>query len=165
MIETGAPVFVDTMVIIEAHRVNRWKELCGRYLIRTVEKCIEELATGNQRVRNPVNVDTDSLIKSLKPERVTESDIIQLLLAVENVTGLDDGEKHLLACAFKQRDELFFVCSPDKACMRVGYEMGLLDRFVSLEELLPNIRLDIQINYTAKWLDREKTKIKLGMLT
>lgn len=47
---------------------------------------------------------------------------------------LHAGEKELLAYATNVSG-IFYISSQDRACVRVGAKMGLLDRFVSLEEL------------------------------
>lgn len=165
MIDRGASVFVDTMVIIEACKINQWSNLCERYQIKSVQKCVEEIATGNQRRREHVEIDVEILVRQIKPFVVSDSNIARLIFADSNATGLDIGEKHLLAFLMTQDPSSLFVCSPDKACMRVGASIGLLDRFVSLEEMLPEAKKKLRENYTQKWLDREKTKIRLGTLT
>jgi len=43
----GKRVFVDTNVIIEAHRVGCWNALCGSFSIETVEKCLQEATSGH----------------------------------------------------------------------------------------------------------------------
>ena len=88
-----------------------------------------------------------------------------LLLTVDNATSLDDGEKHLLAFLVAKKGDSLFVCSPDKACMRAGHFLGLLDRFVSLEELLPEIKGKLRPNFTTKWLNETKTRVRMGSLT
>ena len=45
------PVFVDTNVILESHRVGSWRALTGGYGVETVEDCVVETHTGFQRLR------------------------------------------------------------------------------------------------------------------
>lgn len=58
-------VFVDTNVILEANRVGCWTSICNRYSVETVEKCIEEVLTGNPDDPNRVHVDRDTLVNNL----------------------------------------------------------------------------------------------------
>lgn len=167
MVEQKSHVLVDTMIIIEAHRSGQWKPLCEHYKIDTVEKCVEEAETGNQNRRNPVNVDTATLNRIVKPKKISEKEIASLILGEESAGNLDDGEKHLLAYAMTLGSDVFFLCSPDKACMRVGHCLGMLDKFVSLEELLDGAgaRAKLKDNYTTRWLNKKKSDIRLGILS
>ena len=45
-VDRGTPVLVDTMVIIESHRVGAWKALAGGYRVGTVEDCVTETQRG-----------------------------------------------------------------------------------------------------------------------
>jgi hypothetical protein len=58
MLQAGLHVFLDTNVIIEAHRASVWKAIDGALHLDTVTRCIEELNTGRRR---PVAVDTTVL--------------------------------------------------------------------------------------------------------
>lgn len=47
MIRPGENVLLDTTAIIEAHRQGVWESLVKGFRLVTVEKCIEEVDTGN----------------------------------------------------------------------------------------------------------------------
>jgi len=47
MIRPGENVLLDTTAIIEAHRQGIWEPLVHGFRLATVEKCIEEVDTGN----------------------------------------------------------------------------------------------------------------------
>ena len=46
----GAPVLVDTNVIIEAHRTQTWRALVGGHGVKTVGDCVTETQTLRQLV-------------------------------------------------------------------------------------------------------------------
>ena len=165
MVTPNSLVLMDTNAIIEAHRIDCWKLLAGHYRMGTVEKCIEECATGNQRTYNPVEIDTKALKKDLNPKKILEKDIIELYFRCADSKYLDDGEKYLLAYAIMVQDA-FLICSPDKMCMRIGNNLGILDSFVSLEELVQQAgkHLIFNIQFTKKWLENFRTVLKLENL-
>lgn len=165
MIEHSALILLDTNVIIEATRVGCWKSLVGHYRMKTVEKCVEECATGNQRSRNPVPVDTILLSKQLDPKKVGPPERAALFSRCPLADDLDDGEKDLLAYAITL-DNVYYVSSPDRKCIRVGYYLGILDSFVSLETLTSEagMKAALQIHHTEKWLSQCRTELKMETL-
>jgi hypothetical protein len=166
MIKEGAHVFADTNVILEAHRTQCWKVLTKRYQMDTVWRCVEECETGNQRTRNPIYVDTDSLKKIIHPKSVSDEDVAALYMRHPNSIDLDVGERELLAYALKIEHEIFLLCSPDKACIRAAFHLGFMDRYVALENLTEKIGLNpsLKRNFTKKWMEGFRTDLILGKL-
>jgi len=166
MIESGKHVLVDTNVIIESHRQGCWPALVGKFALDTVQKCVEECATGNQRSRNPVHVDTEALRQSLDPKNVTAADIAALIMTCPDAADLDDGEKELLAYAMTFQEKVYLLCSPDRACVRIAYLLGLIDCYVSLEELCESagVHPALPAHYGASWLSKRKTEFLLDDL-
>lgn len=165
MIEHSVPILVDTNVIIETTRAGCWKALTGHYCIDTVEKCIEECATGNQRMRNPVPVNIILLTKQLSPKKVGAREIAALFSRCPLSEDLDDGEKELLAYAITL-NKIYYVSSPDRKCIRVGCYLGILDSFISLETLISEagIKANLQVHHAEKWLSQCRTELKLETL-
>ena len=166
MIESGKHVLVDTNVIIESHRHGCWAALVGKFSLDTVQKCVEECETGNQRSRNPVRVDTETLRQSLGPKNVTAADIAALVTTCPAAADLDDGEKELLAYAMTFQKKVYLLCSPDRACVRVAYLLGLIDCYVSLEELCESagVHPSLPDHYGKSWLSKRKTEFLLDDL-
>lgn len=162
MIPAQQHVLVDTNVIIEAHRTRCWGALVVRYGMDTVCRCVEECETGNRR-RNTVEVDTARLSAELMPKVVTPSMILTLAQRLGGKVDLDPGEKELLAYALTLAD-CWIVTSPDKAAVRAGHLLGVVDRFVSLEELAVDAgqRPDLRDQYTSRWLHNFRTQVILG---
>lgn len=166
MIEEGAHVFVDTNAILEAHRVQCWPALIKRFQMDTVWRCVEECETGNQRTRNPIYVDTESLKNTIRPKSVSDEDVLSLYMRHPGTVDLDVGERELLAYALKIEHEIFFLCSPDKACIRAAFHLGFMDRYVALEHLTEKIGLNppLKRNFSKKWMQGIRTDILLGKL-
>lgn len=162
MVEPNAHVLVDTNVIIEAHRVDCWKFLVGTYRLDTVENCVVECETGNQRIKNSVPVDTRDLVKRLSPKKIDSRELCQLVMRCPDSQHLDDGEKHLMAYAITLQSA-YLVCSPDKACVRIGLQLGILDSFISLEELTFRgcRKINLRYNYTKKFMDRLRIDLRM----
>lgn len=158
-------VLVDTMVIIEAHRVKCWRALVGHYRLDTVSKCIEECETGNQRYRNKVEVDTAALIRELGPKSPSQADMNRMIVKCSEAWKLGAGERHLGAYALTLV-EPFQICSPDKEFIRVCFVLGILDSFISLEELAvaAGARVQLRENFTKRFMEKVRTDIKLGLL-
>lgn len=165
MAEPGQHVLMDTDVIIESHRTDCWKHLVHNYKLDTVEKCAEECATGNQRRRNPVPVDMEALEEMLKPKKVDLKHIAQLQLQLAAEFDLHDGEKHLLAYGLTLRDA-WLVCSADHGAINAGASLGILDRFVALEDLTKGagLRVNLRENFTRKYMKGKKTMARISTL-
>jgi hypothetical protein len=164
MLKRGDIILVDTTLILAAHRYKCWNSFVNNFRIETVERCVEECATGNNRHRN-VFIDTVELRKCIKVHKV---DCFQMAMAVKEsrkLPVLDPGEKELLSHAFNRRD-FWMISSQDAGCISAGNELGFLDRFVSPEELAEVLGLNISFNdqFTKKWLVDLRSKIKLEFL-
>lgn len=165
MVKPQSHVLVDTNVIIESHRIGCWKTLINHFAVDTVEKCVEECATGNQRGFNPVPVDVAALVNDVKPKKVGQQELNALTVRYSEAQYLDPGERHLLAYAMTL-ENVFLVCSPDKMCVIAGAKLGILDSFISLEELAEKAgaRAQLRDNFKARFMERVRTDIKLGIL-
>ena len=126
------PVFVDTNVILESRHTGSWRALPGGYHVETVEDCVTETQTGNQRRRPERRTDRHELRKSLAAvHRVTDRKRAELAVRVPNI-ALDRGESSLWAHAVHRNDSEI-LCGPDTASLRFGIRLGFRDRLVSLE--------------------------------
>ncbi len=74
MAKANYTVFVDTNVIIEAHRVKVWKRLSSQHHLATVEVCLQETQRGGGQ-SNPDYVEV--------PENETRG-VIQLFSVTED---------------------------------------------------------------------------------
>lgn len=98
------PVFVDTNVILESRRTRCWRALAGGYHVETVEDCVAETQSGNQRQRPERRIDRHGLRKSLAAvHRVTNRKRAELAVGVPDI-GLDTGESSLWAHAVHRND-------------------------------------------------------------
>jgi len=167
----GQRVLVDTMVVIEAHRMGCWNALAHYFSLETVEQCVIECATGYRRRKGYVQIDQQQLISKIKVHGVTEALRAALLVADPGAAAIDSGEKDLLSYALTQPDALV-LCSPDKATVNSTYRLKfsgntLFDRLVALEELALEAGFRKQgygENHTKQWLTTYKTKVQLGIL-
>jgi len=160
------PVLVDTNIIIECWRVSAWKALIGGYTVETVEMCEIETQTGLQRRRVEQQIDRKVLRATLKAiHPVSDAEKAAALLRDDQVRYLDAGEMMLWAHALGRTD-LWVLCGPDKASLRVGIRLGFQARLVSLEGLLDDVghrpRVALRLPYTRKWL--AETLAQLAML-
>jgi len=98
--------------------------------------------------------------------RVNQELQARLILNIPSAADIDLGERDLLAYAQTQARDLFLVCSPDKAGMRVAAKLGLLEQLVSLESLAARVglrKMNFAENYTESWHKTERTKIRMDM--
>lgn len=158
----GQAVLVDTNVIIETFRVKGFKALASGFYIHTVETCCDEAGWGDPYRPGYVPVDVSLLRSSTTVNAVTSLQRATLDTRLNDPSALDPGERDLLAHLLSHPNT-YAVCSPDKACMRAGNELGLLDRFVSLEDLFcvlgqhPTLRQ----SYTSQWMSLFRTRLAL----
>lgn len=159
---------MDSNAIIEAHRLRCWPNLIAFFSVETVERCVTECATGGQQLhRDYVPVDTTALREKVSIHVVNDAMRAQLVLLEHSAADLDAGEKDLLAYAITLPPNVFLVCSPDKACMKVASKLGLLHRLVSLQALADRVgrgKLDFKRNYTEKWHREQCSSILMGTI-
>jgi hypothetical protein len=157
---------VDTNVIIESHRTGIWNTLARYFALETVEMCCAEAGTGDKKDRDYVPVDTDRVRQGAAVHTVTQLMIVSAGLRARGLTRLDDGEKELLAFAAAQEAARIVISSPDLRAMEVAEKLGLLDRFVSLEELAEIVGTHPVLKswYRKGWLTSRRTAIKLESL-
>ena len=162
----GQRVLVDTMVVIEAHRIGCWNALLHSFQMETVEQCIVECATGYRRRKGYVALDQQRLRSQIKVHEVTDVMRAGLLVADPGAAFIDAGERDLLSYAMTQ-EEVLLLCSPDKAAISSAFRLNLFNRLVALEELalVAGVRKHgYRQNHTKEWLTNYKTKVQLGIL-
>ena len=167
-------VFIDTNIIIEAFRTGCWTAVCNKFDIETVDKCIEEVLTGNPDDPGHVHIDRDALLEGLAGRhQVGKLELANLVLSHPSCQGLDDGELHLLAWLHAQGllpNALILVSTADKAAIVSTGKIGWLDSLTSLEHLANESGVTHgQINSLARhyhtgWLDEIRIKIRLGVI-
>jgi hypothetical protein len=133
----------------------------------TVEKCIEETDTGNLVGGERLEIDTGRLRQEITVCHVDDATMAAAVLSSEGkLQILHAGEKELLAYATSV-SEILYISSQDRACVKVGAKMNLLDRFISLEEMAEAVgrkRLSLPRQYTKKWLSDVRTACRLEEL-
>jgi len=160
-IRAGTHVLVDTNVIIEAHRTNCWNAIVGHLKIDTVLTCVRECERGNQRRRDYIPVDTEAIIRTIDPKKVDDIQMAKFVLTYPGSADLDPGEKALLAYAASLPETDFLICSPDRACLNAIYDLGLIERYVSLELLARSAGMhpSLESHFTQRWLEERRTEV------
>jgi hypothetical protein len=163
MVLEGSHVLLDTMVIIEAHGVGCWRAMLSHYRLDTVEKCMEECASGDQMRREYVPIDVQALQTDISPKSVAPGDLAKFTLQYPGAMDLDEGERELMAYALTLESGSYFICSSDRACLRAGFTLGMKDSFVSLEELIDGTgeRVRLRKHFTKTWLEQVRTDFLL----
>ena len=164
--KNGDRVLIDTMVIIEAHRLGCWNGLRGFFSLETVEQCLIECATGNRLRTDYLPVDGEMLGTEIQVHAVTEAMRTTLLVRDPRSARLDPGERDLLAFALSL-EGAWLLCDPDKAAILSAHRLNWLDRVVAIEEMALAAGLRKQgygQNHTKRWLGEFKTRIHLGMV-
>jgi hypothetical protein len=163
MITKGDIVLVDTNVIIEAHRTKCWKAVVNAFKVQTVEKCCEEAATGDKRRANYVEVDVEEMRKVALVHPVGLEELAQIETQLAEPDRIDLSEKHLLAHALSQ-DGVWYLSASDRAAVKAGNELRLLERFVSLEALAKAVGITPQLkhHFSDKWLSALRLEILMG---
>jgi hypothetical protein len=152
------PVLLDTNAIVEAWRIDAWRALRGGYALETVEECLIETQTGYQNRRPEQQIDREILLAGLKAvHKVSETERAAALVRDGEIAMLDEGEKSLWAHALA-RPDVWVLCGPDKASLRIGVRLGLRERLVALESLLDDVgfrpKTTLRSAYRRDWLDR-----------
>lgn len=164
-------VFVDTNIILEAFRTRCWAAITTRYSIETVEKCIEEALTGDPEEPGRVDVDPEHLRAQLSGRhQVSDLALASFALAHPEWTGLDDGEKHLLAWLKDMGllgNAMIAISTADRAAVTSAFALGCTDNLVSLEELVGNgggnrlSGVPLRKHFSKQWLSQLRTDLLL----
>jgi hypothetical protein len=159
----GEIVLMDTNVIIEAHRAKCWRAVASFFNVQTVEKCCEEAATGDRRRADYVEVDVEDLKKWVLVHPVSLMELAEIETRLAEPDRIDLGEKHLLAHALNGTGT-WYISASDRAAVRAGNELGLLERFVSMEALARAAGMSppLRNHFTERWLSALRTDIMMG---
>lgn len=149
-------VFIDTNAIVEAHRTGCWKTIINRHDIETVNQCVVECGTGNQRRPGYVHVDLNKLKVSIKVWKVEDDQVAALRLRLKKSVFLDAGEEQLLAFAIHQTG-MWWICSPDNDSIRAALKLGIHEKLISLKKLADEagIKPNLEDQYRKKWLRKK----------
>lgn len=167
-LESGDTIYLDATAIIEAHAVGIWRPLVGGFRLATAGKCFQEVAAGNRPGGGRALVDLARIRREIVVHQVDEKALVEAVLAGGlDISRLHPGEKELLALV-RTREGEWFISSQDLGCLRGGKALGLLDRFVSLEEIarVAGVRRQVAFrdHYTKQWLIAMRTRLRLGTL-
>lgn len=164
MFKPGQIVLVDTMVILEAHRVGCWTPLAQFFALHTVEKVLEETQTGYQNRSVELEIDP-RLLRSTFKNIVEINDLARAKFGFQYPgTQLDPGERDLaIYSGMLDPDQVWWLNSPDNATLRHAKSRGWLDRLVSLETMYKRLgrTLPLRGNFTETWLGKAKTLLRL----
>lgn len=159
-------VLLDTNILIETFRTQCFNALASHYQLETVEKCYEEVLTGDHLRSNYVAVDPALLKGKLIISQPASADLAALALACSEADALDAGERHLFAHALSRADSWVVACA-DRAAMRVALKLGWEGRCRSLEVLLgpTGAKPELRRHFTERWLSHVRTEYILGGLS
>lgn len=134
-LKAGDVVYLDATAIIEAHVVGIWKQLVVEFNLASSGKCLEEVAAGNRPGGGRAIVDLAAIHDEMSVLRTDDKMLLEATIASGGeLSRLHAGERGLLALVVAKEGQ-WFISSQDLACLRCGKALGLLDRFVSLEEM------------------------------
>ena len=162
----GQRVLLDTMVIIEAHRVGCWSSLLNWFKLETVERCIIECASGNKARAGYVPLDAEKLKTEMTVHEVSQTMRTELATKGGSMIGVHDGERDLLSYALTQ-PPIPLVCCVDKAAIRLAHRLKMLERLIALDEMAHeagNRKQGYARQYTKAWLAEFKMAVIMGVL-
>ena len=162
----GDLVLIDTNAIIEAVRTGCWSAITGQLRVETAEACRLEAVSGTPgTIPGYVPITEDDLQRFASIHAVDGVVQAAFKLSYPDADGLDPGEHDLLAHAHSRSDQVWVVCSPDKASIRAAVALGFGDRLCSLEELVTAVgarpRLSLRGHFRTEWLASFRTKVRL----
>ena len=149
-------VYLDTCVILEAHRVKCWKQLVSQYELHTVRRCYEELADGNPHDSDYIAVDRQQIAQEMTIHESVPRQCIAAATLATTFGGLDAGEKELLAWCADQDPQAMLITTGDRAAIVAACELGLRNCLQPLEEITDKIglRVALQPHYCRAWLEK-----------
>lgn len=160
--QRGQIVLVDTNIIIEAVRTRTWNALTSSFALETVDKCLEEVRTGDPMRRDYVAVEKDTLKGVRNAHPVSRLELMRLAVALPAANELDAGERELFAHALGRTDVWVASCA-DRAALMAAFSLGWKDRMVSLEALahFAGAKPDLKHHFRERWLSDVRTAFLL----
>ena len=148
-------VYLDTCVIIEAHRVKCWKQLAAQNELHTVRECYDELAGGNPRDPDYIAVDQRQIALDMAIHDCAPRQRIAAATRAATFGGLDAGEMGLLAWCADQDPQAMIITTGDRAAIVAACELGLRNNLQSLEEIAKGMRprSTLQRHFCRKWFE------------
>ena len=160
-------VFVDTNVIIEAHRTGCWEALVGSYDVHTVETVAEEAFRGPVDRTGYISIDAEAFDAKVTTHVVSEAMRAKALIDFPQLATIDDGERDLLAFLFCYGRPVVLLSTGDSAAIRCACQLGFKDQLYALEKLARkgSVQRPFKSWYTNKHLDSIKTQWTFDTLT
>lgn len=163
-------ILVDTNVMIEAVRTGTWNPLTGAARVETVEECREEARRGDDGTRpRYVAVSEADLGRLSAVHPVSQRERAEYLLADPEAVGMDPGERDLFAHAYqraKAGDEVWVLCSSDKASIRAAVRIAIADQLKSLEAACSAVgarpKQPLKVHHQELFLSKYRTEYLLG---
>jgi len=161
-------VLIDTNVLMEAVRTGCWNAVTGGLNIETVEECRDEASRGDRGRPSYVPVDSEALARIRIVHPVSAVERVAFAMKYADAGNMDAGERDLFAHAYSrasQGDEVWVVCSADKACVRAAVALGWHERMRSLGALAAAVgahpRPALLDHYGERWLSKHRTEYLL----
>lgn len=147
------PVYLDTCVVLAAHRSQCWNALAGHFNLHTTQVCRQELTRGNPQDPKYVRVDMAAFDRRVAVHQTSQVQLIEATLRSPTLSAVDAGEMDLLAWCADQPDALL-LSTGDRAAVLAACRLGLRERLVSLEELAnrAGLRPRLPRHFTKAWL-------------
>lgn len=161
-------VLVDTNVIIEAVRTGTWNALTGAVHVETVEECRDEARRGDAIHPAYIPVSDADLKRLRVVHAVSTRDRAEYLVADPEATSMDPGERDLFAHVYhraKAGDNVWVLCSSDKASIRAAIRIAISDQLKSLEAACKAVgarpTLPLRSQYQDLFLSKYRTEYLL----
>lgn len=162
-------VLVDTNVLLEAVRTRCWNAVSGGLCIETVEECRDEARRGDRGRPGYVPVSEPDLARIRTVHPVTPLERAIFGMAYPDAQNMDPGERDLYAHAHRRvtaGDEVWVLCSADRACVRAAVALGWHERMHSLEALVAAVgaapKPGLLAHHAERWLSAFRTECMLG---
>jgi hypothetical protein len=131
---SSSPCLVDAMVVIDGFRYGFWEPLIGGHTVAVVEEVREEAqyykGAGGEKV--PIDLQPHLDARRVRMELPTLHEV-RALRQLSKSRRLDKGEFASLALALARHHHF---CTADRRAVRAMKDLGILDRWVPLEDLL-----------------------------
>jgi hypothetical protein len=162
-------VLVDTNVIIEAIRTRCWNALTGGLRVETVAECRDEARRGDRHRAGYVAVTDEDLDRLAGVHLVDDLERAMFGLGYPEAQNMDAGERDLFAHAYGRAaagDDVWILCSADKAAIRAAVALGWQDQRRSLGGLVSTVGARVSApladHFGERWLSDFRTASILG---
>lgn len=132
-------LLLDADIVIDLHKIGRWKAVTSRYKVHLPFTIIGEIKhywKGNEQILIDLAPEVSSgAVVEVSVDPIDQKKVFDLLV-LKKVDAIHDGEREALSYMYFHHDEDFRIALKDHAAIRAAVVLDIVDKTMSVETML-----------------------------